>query len=123
VTGVALGAAIAASRGAHGPSWGTAAAFPAVAVLFAIGAWKEREGEEMTHLLRLTLGFTAGFLLTTVPLTLFRVAELSSTASEDVLAELARMRRELVLRWAVIALGLPVGIAALWARRSSRGEP
>lgn len=119
--GVGLGAALALSLGAHGPSSGSALAFPAVALLFAIGAWKEREGESITHLLRLTLGFTAGFLITTIPITLLRLAELgASTSGEngpDLAAQLARVRNQLIVRWLLSALALPLGIAALWARR------
>lgn len=119
--GIALGAGLALRLGAYGPAWGAALAFPAVAVIFAIGSWKEREGESITHLLRLTLGFTLGFLCATLPSTVARLSELGDAASgengADLAAELARLRGELVVRWSVIALALPVGITALWLRR------
>lgn len=119
--GAALGVALALSLGAYGPTWGSALAFPAVALLFAIGAWKEDEGESITHLLRLTLGFTGGFLVVSIPITLLRLAQLdAATTGEngaDLAAELAGIRNELILRWLVGALALPVGTAALWARR------
>ena len=119
--GIVLGAALALSLGAYGPAWGSALAFPAVALLFAIGAVNEHEGESITHLLRLTLGFTLGFLVATIPITVLRLADLgAATTGEngaDLAAELARVRNALLLRWLVSALALPLGVAALWTRR------
>lgn len=127
--GVILGVALAISLGAYGPSWGVALAFPSVALLFSIGSWNEKpgEGQEITHLLRLTLGVTAGFLLTTTPITLARLGELGDAVSGEnadaLMAELDRLRVQLVLRWLVITLALPLGLAALWNRYRLKNQP
>ena len=118
--GVAAGLSVAALLGPYGPSWGVALAFPVVSLMFSFGSWREDDGEEMTHLLRLTLGFAIGFLACTIPLTLVRTEEMASVTSEDaatVLAEVDRMRAQLLARWAVIALALPGGVATLLLRR------
>lgn len=118
--GAGSGAGLALALGAYGPSWGVALAFPTVALMFAVGAWIEHEGEAIAHLLRLTLGFTAGFLLITAPLAFKRLAELSQAASGEqgaaLTRELARLRQALFVRWSVIALALPIGLTALWLR-------
>lgn len=120
--GALLGGALAFSLGAYGPSWGSALAFPVVSAIFAVGSWKEREGESITHLLRLTLGFSASFLAVSIPITLARLAELGDAAAGEngpaIAAELTRLRNEVVLRWSTIALALPIGISALWLRRT-----
>ncbi len=118
--GVAAGVCLAALLGPYGPSWGAALAFPVVSLMFSFGSWREDEGEEMTHLLRLTLGFTIGFLACTIPLTLVRIEAMAQVRSEEaatILAEVDRMRAQLLARWAVIALALPGGLATLALRR------
>ncbi len=111
--GVGGGVALGLFLGAYALGWGPTLAFPATALVLSIGAWNERDdGEEITTLLKLVIGFTGGYLLTAVPLTW---AHLDAATA-------ARVGQELWSRWAVIALALPGGITtlALRARRDRR---
>ncbi|HEY8430420.1 MAG TPA: hypothetical protein VIL20_18700, partial [Sandaracinaceae bacterium] len=122
--GVAAGFVLALVLGPYGPTWGTAAAFPAAAAVLSFGAWREDDGEELAHLLRATLGFTLGFLATTVPITLGRLAEMIELApaasAKAVAAEVGRMRFQVLARWLVMALALPGGAAILALRPARR---
>lgn len=117
--GLAAGLGLGAALGAYGPTWGVAAAFPAVTLMFSFGSWREHDGEEMTQLLRLTLGFTLGFLAVSVPLTLLSLGHIAEGARGEatVIADVERMRGQLLARWLVIALALPGGLATLVLRR------
>lgn len=119
--GLAAGVGLAALLGPYGPSWGVASAFVAIVLVFSVGSFIERDGEELTHLLRASLGFTLGFLVLTVPLTLLRLDRMVGAASAEsaatVLAEVSRMRAQLLARWLVIALAVPGGAVTLVLRR------
>ena len=109
VLGLGGGIALAFVLGPHAPGWGAAFAFPAVALVLSLGAWKEDDGEEMLALLRLAVGFTAGHLAVTVPVTWLALdAETRG-----------RVAGEIWARWAVIFLALPGGVTTfiLRARR------
>jgi hypothetical protein len=118
--GAVIGALVALALVPFGPGWGAALAFPVVAILFSIGAIKERDGDEVAHLLRFTLGFTIGFLLATVPATLVHIASLVHRAPDTemplVAEQAAELRARLWPRWGLMALGLPGGAFALWLR-------
>ena len=95
-----------------------------MALLLSIGAYFEKDGEELAHLLRFVLGFTIGYLLCSVPLTWNGLASLvERTATEDpeaAAAQLALARRQLTARWATIFLAIPGAAATLWLRRRRR---
>jgi hypothetical protein len=120
-TGAGLGIALAVGLGPFGPGWGAALAFPWLALLFAIGSWIERDGEGMTDLLRLTLALTIAFLAISVPITsgyLEAARELAGPAhAAAVLSHIAHLRAQLLLRWAVVGMGVPAGVALLALRR------
>ncbi len=157
--GLGVGVALALALGPFGPGWGFAFAFPWLAMVFAIGSWIERDGEGMTHLLRLTLAVTAAFVVVTVPITSAHLERRSASAvgverasptaawldrdprgdrrgsgwapspgdgaesparAAAVLSRVAQLRSQLVLRWAVIGMGLPAGVAILLLRRGRR---
>lgn len=111
--GVGGGVALGLFLGAYALGWGATLAFPATVLVLSVGAWNEHDdGEEITTLLRLVLGFTGGYLVTAVPLTWFRLDPETT----------ARVGRELWSRWAVIALALPGGATTLLLRmRRKRG--
>ncbi len=125
-SGLSLGVALALALGPYGPGWGAAVAFPWVALLFAAGSWFERNGEGMTHLLRLTLALTIAFLAVSVPLTSAYIEAHEGIAgparAAAVLKHVAWLRTQLLLRWAVVGLALPAGIAVLIVRRSRRSH-
>ena len=124
--GAGAGALLAALLGAHGPSWGSALAFPVVSLLFAAGTWREDDGEQyVANLLRFTLAFSAGFLATTIPLTLLRLEEIAThaAATPSEAAQVARMRADVTLRWALIGLALPAGAVALFMRKRREARP
>lgn len=132
-SGLALGVVIAALLGPHVPGWGAALAFPSVALLFALGSWKELPGEseEITHLLRSTMGAAIGFLALGVPLALLQLARLVEAAPQEELSatleHVARMRTHLLASWAIVLSTVPIGLVALYARarrerRSRRGR-
>lgn len=111
--GVGGGVALALGLGAYALSWGATLAFPATVLVLSIGSWlEEDDGEQLTTLLRLTVGFAGGYLVATVPLTWF--------ALDD--ATRADVAREVWSRWAVIGLSLPGGVTTLLlrARREKR---
>lgn len=121
--GIALGGAAALLLGPHGPSWGSALAFPSVAFLLSLGALYEGgpddPTEHITHLLRLTLGVTIGFLVATIPITLARLATLGAAGAPETLRlQVDNWRLTLAARWSVIALAIVTGSAALFLRRA-----
>jgi hypothetical protein len=124
-SGFAVGAAAAAALGEYVPTWGAALAFPSVAVLFALGSWRESAspdgGEEITHLLRFTSGGALGFLAVNVPIALLRLSEsLRGIPPEELsraLEHTTQLRMQLLARWAVIGLAVPIGATALVVRR------
>ncbi len=107
VLGLGAGIALAFVLGPYVPGWGATLAFPAVALVFSFGAWKEDDGEQMLALLRLAVGFAGGYLAVAVPLTWL---SLDATT-------IALFGGEVWARWAVIALALPGGVTTLWVRR------
>jgi hypothetical protein len=119
--GIGVGAVLAVALGPYGPTWGAAVAFPAVALLFSVGAQFEHDGEEITHLLRFTIAFSIGFLWATIPINLLHLMFAVSRAEPELAPEIARrateLRAELWPRWGVLALAAPLGIAALFVRQ------
>ncbi len=123
--GVGVGAALAAFLGAYLPGWGTALAPAAATLIFAVGTHQVPEDALLAWVLRVTVALTIGFVATTVPLTLARLAE-----SEDVALEARDMLNAFSLEdayatlysmWIVMASMTPVGIGALaWRARRLR---
>ena len=104
--GLGMGIGLALTLRAYVLGWGATLAFPATTLLVSLGAWRERDGEGLTSLLRFLVGFTAAYLAGAVPLTWFSVDE----------AVRASLAHEVWSRWAVIALSLPGGVTTLVAR-------
>lgn len=124
--GLGAGAVLAIVLGVYGPSWGVAAAFPAVTLLFALGALFEDDAEHICHLLRFAVAATLGFVMVTVPINLVHLTTLVAQAPDAlapiVSAQAAELRTELWPRWGVITLALPVGAIAIAVRIARRAK-
>ncbi len=126
--GFSLGAAVAFSLGAYGPSWGDVLAFLSVTLLFSIGSWKETDGDEITHLLRLSLAFTIAFLIVSMPITLSKLAHLVQDAPRErvhvAIARTAELRAALWPRWGAISLSIlpAIVVLVLRGRRAQKEE-
>jgi hypothetical protein len=124
--GLLAGAALAAMIGVFGPSWGVAAAFPVVTLMFAIGAQFEEEDELIAHLVRFCAAAALGFTVITVPINLYYLLHLVAQAPDNIAPEVAsratQLRAQLWPRWGVISLAIPVGTAALALRFVRRGQ-
>lgn len=112
--GAAAGVTLAAALGAYGLGWGPTLAFPGATLVLCAGAYLERDGELLANLLRLTVGFTLGYLACAVPLTWSGLHEAHGQLEG---APLAAIRRQLVARWATSFLAVPGAALTLYARR------
>lgn len=115
--GLACGATVAALLGAYVPSWGVALAIPVANTLLALGLRFAPESDEVPVALRVALALSTGFVVTTIPLTLFGLSELVRADLEIVLPHALRttaaIRAQLVPLWAVMLVGLGIGAAGL----------
>lgn len=115
--GLACGSTVAALLGAYVPSWGVALAVPAANTLLALGLRFAPESDEVPVAMRISLALWTGFVVTTIPLTLFGIGELIRTDVEIFLPHAvetaAAIRAQLVPLWAVMIAGLAIGAAGL----------
>ena len=123
--GLACGATLAALLGAYVPSWGVALAIPAANGLLALGLRFAPESDEVPVALRVSLALSSGFVVTTIPLTLFGLSELIRTDIEILLPHALRttaaIRAELLPLWAVMLGGVAIGAAGLRYGPPKRG--
>jgi len=115
--GLAFGSTLAAVLGAYIPSWGVALAIPGANLLLGLGLRFAPESDEVPVAMRIALALSTGFVVTTIPLTLFGLGELVRSDIEVLLPHAVRttaaLRAELVPLWAVMVAGLAIGAAGL----------
>jgi len=123
--GLACGSTVAALLGAYVPSWGVALAIPVANGLLALGLRFAPESTEVPVALRVSLAICTGFVLTTIPLTLFGLSEIVRTDLEVLLPHALRttaaIRAQLVPLWAVMIAGLAIGAVGLRFGPPKRG--
>jgi hypothetical protein len=123
---IGAGAVLASFVGAYLPGWGAALAPAAATLVFAVGTHRVPEDALLAWTLRVTVALTIGFLATTVPVTLARLAESEEAALEarDLLnaVSLEEARATLRAMWSVMGSMVPVGILALASRARRLGR-
>jgi hypothetical protein len=118
---IGLGAAFAAIIGPYLPGWGAALAPAAATLVFAVGVVRVPDDSFLAQTLRVTVALTIGFVATSTPVTLARLAESEQMVRDarDMLDALsgADVYATLRARWITMASMVPIGIGALTIRR------
>jgi len=117
---IAAGCLVAVLIGPYVPSWGSALAPTAALAVFGIGAWRLPEDERLLWVLRVSVGLMAGFVASTVPVTLVHLSE-SGLAAAELAAALRVTDAQhaftvLTRLWIVMGIGPVLGLGALALR-------